>query len=113
MNTEIFEKILVEQKEKLSKQIIYLKKEDPYAKTDRETAVLDDTITEIEEHDRIFATAEELKKELIDVERALKRIEAGTYGICLSSGDKIEEERLKIMPTASLCLSCQKKVKRG
>ncbi len=113
MNTEVFKNILSEQKDKLVRQIDYLKTEDPYSKKDRDHAVTDDTITEIEEHDRIFATAEELQKELRNVERALKRIEDGTYGICVNKGEKIEEERLQIMPTATMCLPCQKESKSG
>lgn len=113
MNTEVYRKILDEQKVKLVKQIKYLKEEDPYSKVDRERAVADDTITEIEEHDRLYATREELEKELFLVEKALKRIEDGKYGICVTCGEQIEEERLKIMPTATMCLSCQKKSKRG
>lgn len=39
-------------------------------------------------------------KQVID---ALARIEAGTYGICLKSGDPIEEDRLEANPSAETC----------
>ena len=42
-----------------------------------------------------------------DVEAALKRIAKGTYGICEHCGEAIDKARLKALPTASLCLSCQ------
>jgi len=44
---------------------------------------------------------------LIDVESALRRIAKSTYGICEHCGNAIDKARLKALPTASLCLSCQ------
>lgn len=112
MNLEAFKSKLTEQKTRLEKQVEYYRSEDPFKKSMRSTEVLDDAITEIEEHDRLLATSEELQKDLKDVETALVRIELGTYGICVSCGERIEEERLEAIPTATLCLSCQKKLKR-
>lgn len=37
---------------------------------------------------------------------ALLKIKQGIYGKCESCGKQIEEGRLKIMPTADLCLTC-------
>ncbi len=111
MNLEHFKSKLVSQKEKLEKEILQYQKEDPYKKNLRTTEVLDDAITEIEEHDRLVATSEELKKDLKAVEKALEGIETQKYGVCISCGNKIEEERLEVMPTATMCLSCQKKSK--
>ena len=58
MNLEHFKSKLVSQKEKLEKEILQYQKEDPYKKNLRTTEVLDDAITEIEEHDRLVATSE-------------------------------------------------------
>ncbi|MDP2725930.1 MAG: TraR/DksA C4-type zinc finger protein [Dehalococcoidia bacterium] len=41
-----------------------------------------------------------------EMERALHRMETGTYGLCESCRQPIEEGRLKALPYASLCLSC-------
>lgn len=112
MNPEVFKEKLLSQKEKLEKQTSYLQKEDPYRKDDRSSEILDDAITEIEGHDRLSATYDELRKDLHEINLALLRIEAGTYGICVSCGNKIEVERLEIMPTATKCLSCQRKLKK-
>jgi DnaK suppressor protein len=38
------------------------------------------------------------------IEGALQRIEDGTYGTCAICGRKIEEERLRAVPYATLCL---------
>ena len=47
------------------------------------------------------------------VELALKRMEEGTYGTCLSCGNKIAVERLKAKPAVSLCTQCQEDKERG
>lgn len=101
---------LEEEKERLVRELEYYKKEDPYLSPDRGTAnTVDDDITEDEGHDRVTATRLALKKDLYAVEEALKSIESGTYGICKNCGEKIEEERLEIMPAARFCLNCEKK----
>lgn len=38
------------------------------------------------------------------IERALKRIEAGTFGVCEICGKPIEKARLKALPYADLCI---------
>jgi RNA polymerase-binding transcription factor DksA len=46
-----------------------------------------------------------LQARLTDVKDALKKIEAGTYGICEVSGEKIEEARLEANPAARTSMS--------
>jgi DnaK suppressor protein len=38
--------------------------------------------------------------------RALERVEAGTYGICESCGQAIPVERLDVLPYSTLCVEC-------
>jgi len=45
---------------------------------------------------------------LDDVEHALQRISVGTYGLCQRCGGEIDFARLKAIPHATLCMSCQK-----
>ena len=47
---------------------------------------------------------------LAEVEDALARIDDGTYGVCRRCGTAIDSARLRALPTASLCLSCQEDV---
>lgn len=47
-------------------------------------------------------------QEIRAIERALKRIALGTYGICVSCGQPIERERLEAYPTANRCAACQR-----
>lgn len=113
MNLEHFRNKLTAQRQHLEKEIQYYLQVDPYRENLRTTEIQDDAITEIEGHDRLSATSEELKKDLQDVDRALERFEQGVYGVCVSCGNKIEEERLEAIPTALMCLACQKKTKSG
>jgi DnaK suppressor protein len=43
---------------------------------------------------------------LEDVERALRKLEDATYGICDRCGALIPEERLEARPWTSLCIAC-------
>lgn len=100
-------------KDQLIKELDYYKKEDPYLVPGRSTAnTIDDDITETEGHDRITATRLNLKERLAEVKGALERIEDGTYGVCKKCGQKIPKARLEVMPTAALCVECNKKIKR-
>jgi DnaK suppressor protein len=46
--------------------------------------------------------AEDLRGQLAAVERAEKRLAAGTYGLSIESGQPIPDERLEAVPTAEL-----------
>jgi DnaK suppressor protein len=50
---------------------------------------------------------------LIQVQDALKRIEAGTYGKCTRCGRQIEAARLEAVPWAAYCLEDQEKQDRA
>ena len=41
-----------------------------------------------------------------DIDNALAKIDAGTYGICERCGRPIGEDRLEAMPAARLCIEC-------
>ena len=43
------------------------------------------------------------------LERALAKIDEGTYGICDACGAEIPEGRLKIRPESTLCVECAAK----
>ncbi|MBT2468747.1 TraR/DksA C4-type zinc finger protein [Streptomyces sp. ISL-66] len=49
---------------------------------------------------------------LEQTERALERLEAGTYGICESCGRPIGKARMQAFPRATLCVDCKQKQER-
>jgi RNA polymerase-binding protein DksA len=57
---------------------------------------------------REFLLLNHIQGQLDDIDGALKRLEIGTYGICTECGDHIQPGRLEIMPTAALCVECQR-----
>lgn len=62
---------------------------------------------EASELEKRLALGERLVESLNEVEHALQKYEAGTYGLCDSCGRVIEQARLEAIPQASLCLSCK------
>jgi DnaK suppressor protein len=43
------------------------------------------------------------------VERAIERIDDGTYGVCESCGSQIPIARLEVLPYATMCVTCASK----
>jgi DnaK suppressor protein len=54
-----------------------------------------------------FAINEHETAELGDIDAALERIDAGTYGQCTDCGVIIPPARLSAYPTAKRCIDCQ------
>ena len=50
--------------------------------------------------------ADALTATLADVDRALAKLDDGTYGICDRCGALIPEERLEARPWTALCMAC-------
>jgi len=57
--------------------------------------------------DLTAATLELRSQMLKEVENALRRVAGGTYGVCEGCGDDISTNRLKAIPWARYCLTCQ------
>jgi DnaK suppressor protein len=47
-----------------------------------------------------------LEHALVRIERALAKLDEGTYGICDACGEPIARARLEAMPDSVLCLAC-------
>lgn len=52
-------------------------------------------------------TARRRQQQLVRIEGALRRIEAGDYGECFACGDDIDPARLEFDPTTTRCVSCK------
>ncbi|WP_025647315.1 MULTISPECIES: TraR/DksA family transcriptional regulator [unclassified Psychrobacter] len=64
----------------------------------------EDQAISIRQNDTRQLLAEEARQNLIYVNEALSRIENGTYTECEVCGEPIQEERLKAVPYATLCM---------
>lgn len=78
---------------------------DPDASVSFGKRVGDGTTEAVERLNRV-GTARELEAMLRDVERALRKLEEGTYGICDRCGKLIPEVRLDARPWSVLCVDC-------
>ena len=58
------------------------------------------------ERQQVVALLEQARARLADVEAALARRTAGSYGICESCGRPISAERLAARPAARTCIDC-------
>lgn len=63
-----------------------------------------DVATETAAREADVGLLDSLSGELDDVETALERLEAGTYGICQACGRPISAERLEALPATRFCV---------
>ncbi|WP_117208316.1 TraR/DksA family transcriptional regulator [Allorhizocola rhizosphaerae] len=66
-----------------------------------------DTGTKTFEREQEITLANAILERVNQVERALERLDEGTYGYCERCGNPIPVERLAAFPSATLCVSCK------
>jgi RNA polymerase-binding protein DksA len=64
------------------------------------------------ERDHEMSMAKNARANLELVEGAVKRIDAGTYGVCESCGNPVGKMRLQAFPRATLCMECKQRQER-
>ena len=91
--------LLARERERLERALAGLERDG-----DEELSNLDqhpaDVATELFEEERDAGLAERVREELAAVERAERRLEDGTYGLSVESGERIPDERLEVLPHA-------------
>ena len=103
MNTDqldFFKEKLISQKIELSQYLDNVRKE--LSKQTRECDELDRAQIEEEMHLKLRILDRESKL-LPKIDEALKRIDDGSYGYCVNTGEPIGIERLLVRPTALFC----------
>ena len=71
-----------------------------------------DASSKLFEREHELALTHNSRELLEQTERALARIEAGTYGVCESCGKPIGKARLLAFPRATLCVECKQRQER-
>jgi DnaK suppressor protein len=61
----------------------------------------------------LLSLTESERMRLQEMDEALDRIEAGTYGICEECGEPIGLKRLEVRPVAKYCVPCLSKMEKG
>jgi len=105
MNKQKYRDLLLKQKEALVARVerthghIY-KRDEPVSPIFSEQSV------EMDSQQLIYVLDTEGKEELRQIDRALARLEDGSYGLCANCGIDINEARLEAVPQTSLCIDC-------
>ena len=68
--------------------------------------------TEVTESQRGQQMREREQLHLVQIEGALRRIDAGTFGICQNCGKAIAPERLEVISWVTDCIDCHSKRRR-
>ncbi|MEM7009334.1 MAG: RNA polymerase-binding protein DksA [Thermodesulfobacteriota bacterium] len=88
------------------------------------TGIAEDTVTRMSEGDGTFPdpldramteantsielrTRDRERKLISKIQKAIRKTEDGTYGVCETCGDDITEDRLLVRPETTLCLECK------
>lgn len=103
---EKYKKLLLDEKERISKVLENIQEH----QSDDELSTVDnhpaDIGTELfmREQDEGFKVS--YKSTLEEIENSLSNIDDGSYGLCDSCGKEISQERLEVIPYASMCTEC-------
>jgi DnaK suppressor protein len=85
------------------------------------TTIRDDLTTPGDEADRANAVAilaeetyraDQLRRQLAEIETARQRLGTAAYGTCEECGTDIPAERLALFPAATLCVACKSRAER-
>ena len=103
---KFFKKLLEERKEQIIKNIN--KSADEIAELRSNGAVDDFDVASVNTDSNLeYTIISKQRTEYEKIEKALKKIENGSYGICEECEEQINLERLKAKPHDSLCISCR------
>ena len=113
---EKYRKILLEEKEKLQKQINNLAQE-TFSSSQRDASGdlsgysmhMADVGTDSFERELALGLVSNEQQVLYRINEALKRIDDGTYGKCEVCSQLIKDSRLKALPFATMCIGCKEK----
>ena len=111
-----FKKLLLKKKDEINAEIKHIS-DDTLKKSQKDasgdisgyTYHMADVATDNYDREFSLGLASKDRKSLYELEDAFKRIEDGTFGVCLDCGSLIAKIRLKVVPQARLCIKCQEK----
>jgi RNA polymerase-binding transcription factor DksA len=109
------EKILKKKEKQLQKQLTHIARKRKSIKGDYRARFpffgrgKDEDAQEVTQYESRLSIEHQLETELEKVQRAIKNISDGKYGICKACEKIISSERLKIYPEAEHCMGCHRK----
>lgn len=110
----MFEKKLMDEKKRLLESVSRIEKTglgDTMANSTMELSMYDnhpaDIADQVLERSKDLALRDNANILIENIDTALDKIKAGTYGVCNHCGESISLERLNALPSATLCMECQ------
>jgi DnaK suppressor protein len=112
MDPEHARELLKRERERMEKALADLRigPDDELSDVDQHLA---DDATDLFEEERDEGLAQRLKEDLDAIARAEKRLEEGTYGKSVESGEPIPDARLEAQPWAERTVEEQERLERG
>jgi RNA polymerase-binding transcription factor DksA len=113
---EQFKKSLIEEKNRIEKDLSEIGEKNPVVEGNFDIRFpqygqsKDENAQEVTEFEKNKVLEANLEKRLNEINETLKEIGKDNYGVCRNCSLKIEEPRLKAIPSAALCASCAKKI---
>jgi DnaK suppressor protein len=74
-----------------------------------ETSDIADAGTMVADREELDMVVAALEQQVMRLQEAVDRFDAGRYGLCDSCGKKIPKARLEFLPWASHCVPCQER----
>lgn len=103
-----FKELLIQKRENLIREIQDQSDEVVNEKLDEPGDLVDMATELLEQEMNLSLTTAEMQS-LKEIDEAMKRIDEGSYGICIDSGEAIQRARLKAIPEAKRTLEAQEK----
>jgi len=72
-----------------------------------------DQATNSYNRDFMFSLSDAERIRLLDIEKALSRVDEGLHGLCANCEEKIPQQRLRAVPWARYCIGCQERYESG
>ena len=121
IDTTEFRTLLVEERTRIQNAIQYLHEENPGNIEDELGEIggrgsdnhIGDMASVTFDRELDQGLEEGAQQTLGEIDRALAKIDDGTFGICERCGNPIGEERLRARPWATLCIDDQRRAGRG
>ncbi len=118
VDTIRFREKLLQERQRVLEAIEYLHEENPGSlKDEAEDSTVDNHLADLAtvtlDREIDYTLEENSENVLKEIDKALKKIEAGTFGICETCGEPIAEERLAAIPYATQCIDCKRREERG
>lgn len=112
------EKNLKEKKKTLTEELRYFARKNKNVEGDFTTVFpqigshQDENALEVACYESNLSLEHSLELDLVSVEKALRKIKNGQYGICEECKGEINIKRLKVFPEARFCMRCVRGKKR-